>query len=201
MSATATSPTRIVNRVSCWSQPGHGDARPHSYPPAAFQSAIGPESHPHWCKREPEIHQRPSSPDRHALAPRLHRQNRDQIAIAPASASAPHLPRVPSLEAFGRRPCASRIVAMGRHPKPFTQPDSCSAASFDRFVGVVSRASSLLEVLEDALLLSEERVDCRRASGWKGFRFRLSRYTGVFAGQQWSKVSAYPPRHFPKSCR
>jgi hypothetical protein len=59
-------------------------------PASAFQSAISPESHPHWCKREPEIHQRPSSPDRHALAPRLHRQNRDQIAIAPASASAPH---------------------------------------------------------------------------------------------------------------
>jgi hypothetical protein len=28
----------------------------------------------------------------------------DQIAIAPASASAPNCPRVPSLEAFGRRP-------------------------------------------------------------------------------------------------
>src|SRR5712691_5572304 len=73
-------------------------------PVSAFHSAIGPESHPHRCKREPETHQRPSSPNRHALAPRVHRQHRDQIAIAPASASAPHLPRVPSLEAFGRRP-------------------------------------------------------------------------------------------------
>src|SRR6266851_1872838 len=73
-------------------------------PVSAFHSAIGPESHPHRCKREPETHQRPSSPNRHALTPRVHRQHRDQIAIAPASASAPHLPRVPSLEAFGRRP-------------------------------------------------------------------------------------------------
>src|SRR6266851_1150067 len=73
-------------------------------PVSAFHSAIDPESHPHRCKREPETHQRPSSPNRHALSPRLHRQHRDQIAIAPASASAPLLPRVPSLEAFGRRP-------------------------------------------------------------------------------------------------
>jgi hypothetical protein len=28
-----------------------------------------------------------------------------------------------------RGPRASRIVAMGRHPKPFTEPDSCTAAS------------------------------------------------------------------------
>src|SRR5882757_3523881 len=73
-------------------------------PVSAFHSAPAPDSHPHRCKREPETHQRPSSPNRHALAPRVHRQHRDQIAIAPASASAPHLPRVPSLEAFGRRP-------------------------------------------------------------------------------------------------
>src|SRR6195256_2691192 len=39
-----------------------------------------------------------------ALAPCVRRQRRDQIAIAPASPSAPHLPRVPSLEAFGRPP-------------------------------------------------------------------------------------------------
>jgi hypothetical protein len=31
MSAAATSRTRIVKRVSRWSQPGHGDARPDSY--------------------------------------------------------------------------------------------------------------------------------------------------------------------------
>jgi hypothetical protein len=34
MSAAATSLTRIVNRVSRWSQSGHGDARPNSYPAA-----------------------------------------------------------------------------------------------------------------------------------------------------------------------
>ena len=34
MSAAVTSRTRIVKRISRWSQPGHGDARPHSYPAA-----------------------------------------------------------------------------------------------------------------------------------------------------------------------
>jgi hypothetical protein len=38
MSAVATSRTRILNRVSRWSQFGHGDARPDSYP-AAFSTA------------------------------------------------------------------------------------------------------------------------------------------------------------------
>src|SRR5208282_6064970 len=52
----------------------------------------------------PETHQRPPSPGGRTLASCVRRQRRDQIAIAPASPSAPHLPRVPSLEAFGRRP-------------------------------------------------------------------------------------------------
>jgi hypothetical protein len=34
MSAVATSPTRIVKRVSRWSQPGHGDARSDTRPAA-----------------------------------------------------------------------------------------------------------------------------------------------------------------------
>src|SRR5882672_9463629 len=73
-------------------------------PDITFHSAIFPEGHRHGCSSEPETHQRPPSPDRHALAPSVHRQRRDQIPIARASPSAPHLPRVPSLEAFGRRP-------------------------------------------------------------------------------------------------
>ena len=44
MSATATSRTRIVNRVSRWSQPGHGDARPHSYPPALSKAQSAPKA-------------------------------------------------------------------------------------------------------------------------------------------------------------
>ena len=38
MSAVATSPTRIVKRVSRWSQSGHRDARPNS-DPAALSTA------------------------------------------------------------------------------------------------------------------------------------------------------------------
>jgi hypothetical protein len=34
MSAVASSLTRFVKPVSRWSQPGHGDARPNSYPAA-----------------------------------------------------------------------------------------------------------------------------------------------------------------------
>jgi hypothetical protein len=98
-------------------------------PGSAFNKAIFPESHRHRGSSEPETHQRRPSPDGRALASCVRRQRRDQIAIAPASPSAPHLPRVPSLEAFGRRPGASRIVAMGRHPKPFTTTDSCGAAN------------------------------------------------------------------------
>jgi integrase/recombinase XerD len=49
MSAAATSPTRIVKRVSRWSQPGHGDARPDRCPLARFHGAIGLESHAHRC--------------------------------------------------------------------------------------------------------------------------------------------------------
>ena len=36
MSADATSRTRIVERASRWSKPGHGDARLGSYPAALF---------------------------------------------------------------------------------------------------------------------------------------------------------------------
>ena len=40
MSAIATSPTRIVKRVSRWSQPGHGDARSDSCPAALSTAPI-----------------------------------------------------------------------------------------------------------------------------------------------------------------
>jgi len=73
-------------------------------PVSAVHSAILPQPHRHRRSREPEPHQRPPSLDRHDYVPRVHRQRRDQIAIAGASPSASHLPRVPSLEAFGRRP-------------------------------------------------------------------------------------------------
>jgi Phage integrase, N-terminal SAM-like domain len=92
-------------------------------PGSTFHSAILPESHRHHCSSEPETHQRPPSPDRHALVPCFRRQNRDQIAIARASPSATHLPPVPSLEALGRRPRCKPNRRDGRHPKPFTATD------------------------------------------------------------------------------
>jgi hypothetical protein len=73
-------------------------------PGSAFSKPIFPQSHRHRGSSEPETHQRPPSPDGRVLASCVRRQRRDQIAIVPASPSAPHLPRVPSLEAFGRRP-------------------------------------------------------------------------------------------------
>jgi hypothetical protein len=70
----------------------------------------------------------------------------------------------------------------------------------------VSRASSLLEVLEDALLLSEKRVDGRGAAiSLEGLPSRIvALYHGVLthtAGQQRSKVSANPLPDFPTICR
>ena len=44
MSAVATSPTRIVKRVSRWSQPGHGDARSDSCPAALSTAPISPKA-------------------------------------------------------------------------------------------------------------------------------------------------------------
>src|SRR3981189_3234832 len=53
MSALATSRTRIAKRVPRWSQPGHGDARPDSYPTSLSTAqsspkalAIGPQASP-----------------------------------------------------------------------------------------------------------------------------------------------------------
>jgi hypothetical protein len=43
MSAAATSPNRIVKRVSRRSQSGHGDARPHSYPTAPSTARLTPK--------------------------------------------------------------------------------------------------------------------------------------------------------------
>ena len=44
MSAVATSRTRIVKRVSRWSQSSHGDARPNSYPAALSTSQSSPKA-------------------------------------------------------------------------------------------------------------------------------------------------------------
>lgn len=44
MSAAATSPTRIVKRVSRWSQPAHGDARPRRCPSARSTAQLVPKA-------------------------------------------------------------------------------------------------------------------------------------------------------------
>jgi hypothetical protein len=44
MSALATSRIRIVKRVSRWSQPGHGDARPDSYPTSLSTAQSSPKA-------------------------------------------------------------------------------------------------------------------------------------------------------------
>jgi hypothetical protein len=99
----------------------------------AFHRAAFPEPHRHRCSSDLKTHKRPPSPHRHALAPHVRRKNRDQIAIAHASPSATHLPRVPSLEAFGRRPpCkpnrrdgpSSETLHRNRHRRRYA-PNSC----------------------------------------------------------------------------
>jgi len=44
MSALATSRIRIVKRVPRWSQPGHGDARPDSYPTSLSTAQSSPKA-------------------------------------------------------------------------------------------------------------------------------------------------------------
>jgi hypothetical protein len=44
MSAVATSRTRIVKHGSRWSQSGHGDARPNSYPAALSTRQSSPKT-------------------------------------------------------------------------------------------------------------------------------------------------------------
>jgi hypothetical protein len=44
MSAATTSRTRIAKRVPRWSQPGHGDARPDSYPTSLSTAQSSPKA-------------------------------------------------------------------------------------------------------------------------------------------------------------
>jgi hypothetical protein len=44
MTAAATSPTRIVKRVSRWSQPGDGNARPDRCPSALSTAQLVPKA-------------------------------------------------------------------------------------------------------------------------------------------------------------
>ena len=64
MSAAATSHSRIVKRVFRWSQPGHGDARPHSSPTALSTAQSAPKAILIGAKESP----RPISPRHHLIA-------------------------------------------------------------------------------------------------------------------------------------
>jgi hypothetical protein len=64
MSAATTSPTRIAKRVPPWSQPGHGDARPDSYP-VAFSTA---KSSPKAILIVAQANSRPTSARHHPTA-------------------------------------------------------------------------------------------------------------------------------------
>ena len=64
MSAATSSSTRIVKRVSCWSQSGHGHARPHSYPAALSTPQLTPKDILIAAKESP----RPTSARHHLTA-------------------------------------------------------------------------------------------------------------------------------------
>ena len=91
-------------------------------PGSALHSANFLKSLHHRCSSEPNSHGRPLPAADHALAPLVRRQHLDQIAIARTGTAGTPSPRgfLPwRLSDDGPR--ASRSVAMGRHPKPFTQ--------------------------------------------------------------------------------
>ncbi len=64
MSAAASSTTRLVKRVCRWSQPSHGDARPHSYSAALSTAQLTPRDILIAAKESP----RPTSARHHLIA-------------------------------------------------------------------------------------------------------------------------------------
>jgi hypothetical protein len=64
MNAVATSPTRIIKRVSRWSQPGHGDARLDSCPASLSTAQSAPKAIVIRAKASP----RPTSARHHLTA-------------------------------------------------------------------------------------------------------------------------------------
>ena len=119
---------RRADLLSRWSSTGCDDTRSNA--PSPRQSAPtmatldGYPNHQHLLL----------PPTRRAIArPQAHCNRRTHLPRHPNPHSRARCalralhPRVRSLAAFGRRPRASRTVSMGRHPKPSTLPDSCSA--------------------------------------------------------------------------
>ncbi len=64
MSAAASSSTQLVKRGFRWSQPGHGDARPDSYPSALSTAQSAPKAILIGAKESPT----PISADYHLTA-------------------------------------------------------------------------------------------------------------------------------------
>lgn len=104
----------------------HEEARPVS----ARERAIpfGPiaemeiAARPHPSQAQPNAGPRASRSEHGAPDPRLARSRRPRRGEIPI-ANSPG-PRLPPLEAFGRRPSArSEPARTGRHPKPFTRAD------------------------------------------------------------------------------
>ena len=74
------------------------------------------------------LHRRPTCWS--GSTPITHLTRGSQISIAPAARLYVPPARFPPLEAFGRRPPNTRRrPSSGRHPKPFTATDSCTAAN------------------------------------------------------------------------
>jgi len=121
-----------------------------------------------------------------AFGPILSPQSNRHSAQPPA----PHVPPVPSLEAFGRRPSARRSVDEGgRHPKPFTR-----AVRLD-----LSKCLPLILSIADIVVsarvfrLHDSRFDVHDATrrlehrserpDWKGGRTRKADAICSFAGR------------------
>ena len=109
------------------SPPATGRSHPHPVDPPSWTvdlADIGRHAaaRPHASPRPPRSLCRPSRrAPRSSPAPTPPPAvGNHQIPIDPQRRVRP--PRVPCLEAFGRRPGAARYVSTGRHPKPFTPP-------------------------------------------------------------------------------
>jgi hypothetical protein len=61
MRAAATSRTRIAKRVSRWSQAGHGDARPDSYPASLATAQSSPKAIVVGAHASPRLRHHPTT--------------------------------------------------------------------------------------------------------------------------------------------
>ena len=119
---------RTLTRVPRWSSPSHASACPDNLPIIAFHVVRVAKTHRQRSIKVDESIQHAQSRHSHAPPTCIHPPRRNQIPIArsqPSLTSRGFLP----WRLSDNGPGASRIVAMGRRPKPCTKADVRNATA------------------------------------------------------------------------